>query len=175
MLIFIEENWWLYVLRGILALAFGLIALIWPGLTLQILVMLFGIYVIIEGALALVTAFRRPEENARWLLLFEGVIGILAGVFTFSWPAITTLILLVFISAWAIVTGVIEIIAAVQLRKEIKGEWILGLTGIVSILIGLSLIITPVAGTLALVWLIGIYALIFGALLIALGLTAHKT
>jgi len=162
------------VLRGALAVAFGLIALIWPGITLGVLVALFGAYVILEGILALVAAYKHRVEKSSWLILLEGVAGILVGLFAFIWPSLTALILLIFIALWAIITGILKLAAAIELRKEIVGEWILGLAGAVSILIGILLIANPGPGVLAVVWLIGLYALIFGGLLIFLGLKVHN-
>jgi len=171
MLTVIAENWWIYVLRGVLAVLFGLMALAWPGLTLDLLILVFGLYAIIEGVLGIIAAFlRRQPGNYWWLLFIEGLTGMVIGVFALVWPALTAVILLVFIAIWAIFTGIIEIAAAVQLRKHISGEWLLGMAGLLSILIGLLLITNPTSGALAVVWLIGLYALIFGGLLIFLGL-----
>jgi len=165
----ISRDWWIYVLRGILAIAFGLLALLWPGLTLGVLVFLFGIYVIFEGVLALSAAFRNRQRRLWWVLFLEGIAGIVVGIFAFAWPGLTAVILLLFIAIWAILTGILEITAAIQLRKQLKGEWALGLTGILSILIGLFLLTSPGPGALALIWLIGIYAILFGVLLLILG------
>jgi len=174
MLMLIAENWRLYVLRGILAMAFGCMALIWPGLTLGVLVMLFGIYVILEGILALTAAFKHRGQRSWWLLLLEGIAGIGAGMFAFIWPGLTAVVLLLFIAVWAMLTGILEIAAAVELRKEMEGEWVLGLAGAVSILIGILLIANPGTGALAVIWLIGVYALLFGGLLTYLGFKVRK-
>jgi uncharacterized membrane protein HdeD (DUF308 family) len=170
----IAKYWWTFVVRGLLAFAFGLIALVWPGITLIVLVALFGIYVIIEGVLSIVAAISNRWVRSWWVLLLEGLAGIVIGGIAFIWPGLTAVVLLVFIAIWAIFTGLLEIGAAVQLRKEIQGEWILALTGVLSILIGLILLINPGAGALAVVWLIGIYALLFGGLLTFLGLKFRK-
>jgi len=174
MLTLIAQNWWLHVLRGFLAAVFGIMALVWPGLTLGVLVILFGVYVLLEGILALAAAFKHRMEKSWWLLLVEGIAGIVAGIFAFIWPGLTAMVLLIFIALWAILTGIFEIGAAVQLRKEMKGEWVLGAAGIISILIGILLIANPGAGALAVVWLIGIYAIVFGVLLIYLGFKARS-
>ncbi|MCF8129916.1 MAG: HdeD family acid-resistance protein [Deltaproteobacteria bacterium] len=174
MLAIISQNWRMHVLRGILAVIFGLMALLWPGLTIGVLVIFFGVYVLLEGILAITAAVRHRTRRWWWLLLVEGVAGIVVGIFAFIWPGLTAVVLLIFIAVWAILTGIFEIGAAVQLRKELKGEWVLGIAGIISILIGVFLIANPGAGALAVVWLIGIYALIFGVLLIALGLKVRK-
>jgi uncharacterized membrane protein HdeD (DUF308 family) len=169
MLLVLARNWWMLALRGLVAVLFGLVAIVWPGLTLTALVLLFGAYALVDGVFAVVSALRTASRQSRWwMLLIEGVIGIVIGVVTFLWPDITALALLYLIAAWAIVTGVFEILAAIRLRREITGEWLLALSGIASVLFGLLLVILPGAGALAVVWLIGIYALIFGVLLIVL-------
>lgn len=163
------RHWWVYVLRGILAIAFGFLAILWPELTLGILIFLFGIYVLVEGALAMAAAVSNRHVQGWWVLLLEGVAGLGAGFFAFLWPGITAIILLIIIALWAIVTGVLEIMAAVQLRRILPGEWALGLIGVLSVLIGVILIASPSSGALAVVWVIGIYALLFGGLLTHLG------
>jgi len=174
MLTLIAQNWWIHVLRGFFAALFGIMALVWPGLTLGVLVILFGVYVLLEGILALAAAFRHRTETSWWLLLVEGIAGIVAGVFAFIWPTLTAVVLLIFIGVWAILTGIFEVCAAMQLRQEMAGEWVLGVAGILSILIGILLIANPGAGALAVVWLIGIYAILFGVLLMYLGFKARR-
>ena len=154
---------------GGVAILFGLAALIWPGLTLTALVLLFGAYTLVDGVFAVVAALARAGRERRWwVLLLEGPLGIAAGVVTLAWPGITGLVLLLFIAAWAVITGVVEIVAAIRLRREIEGEFLLGLSGVLSVLFGLLLIVRPGAGAVAVAWLIGIYAILFGALLLAL-------
>jgi uncharacterized membrane protein HdeD (DUF308 family) len=140
----------------------------------MVLVVLFGIYVIIEGVLSVVAAFNNRGERSWWVFLLEGLAGIVIGGIALIWPGLTAVVLLVFIAIWAIFTGLLEIGAAIQLRKEIQGEWILALTGVLSILIGLILVVNPGAGALAVVWLIGLYALLFGGLLTFLGVKFRK-
>lgn len=174
MLLVYTETWWAMVLRGIAAVAFGALAFIWPQITLTALVFLWGAYALVDGAFAIAAGIKSHGEYKRWwLLLIEGVLSIAAGVLAFVLPGITALVLLIVIAAWAIVTGFFEIAAAIQLRKEIKGEWLLALAGIASVLFGLAMFFNPAAGALALVWLIGAYAIVFGALMIALGLRLH--
>ncbi len=165
------RNWWTLVFRGAIAILFGIALFIWPEISVAVLVWLFGLFVLISGILALIAAFsrRQPEEN-RALLVFEGIIAIVAGLLVFFWPGITALILLYFIAAWAIVTGILEIIAAIQLRKEIENEWLLAIAGVASILFGILAVIRPGAGALAILWVIGIYAIVFGVMLLILGL-----
>ena len=164
-------NWWALALRGLAAILFGIAALVVPHIALVVLIALFGAYALVDGVFAIVSAVRAAERHMRWWpLLLEGLAGIVVWVLTFVWPVVTALLLLYFIASWAIVTGVFEILAAVRLRREITGEWLLGLTGVLSVVFGLLLIIFPGAGALTVVWLIGIYALVFGVLLVGLAL-----
>jgi uncharacterized membrane protein HdeD (DUF308 family) len=166
----LARNWWALALRGLAAILFGVLAFVWPGITLWALVLLFGSYMLVDGIFAIVAAVRAARREARWwLLLIEGVLGVLAGLVAFFWPGLTTLALLYFIAAWAIVTGILEIVGAIRLRQEIEGEWALGLSGALSVLFGILLVVIPApAGLLSLVWLIGAYALAFGVLLLVL-------
>jgi uncharacterized membrane protein HdeD (DUF308 family) len=170
MMIVLSRNWWALALRGLFAVLFGIAAFALPGITLGALVLLYGAYAFVDGVFAITAAMvGRTEGVPVWALLLEGIFGIAVGVLTMFWPGITALALLFMISAWAVVTGVLEIVAAIRLRKEIQGEWLLALSGILSILFGLALVVNPGAGALAVVWLIGAYAIAFGLLLIALG------
>jgi uncharacterized membrane protein HdeD (DUF308 family) len=140
-----------------------------PHIALVVLIALFGAYALVDGVFAIVSAVRAAERHMRWWpLLVEGLAGIVLGALTFVWPGVTALVLLYFIASWALVTGVFEILAAIRLRQEITGEWLLALTGVLSVVFGLLLIIFPWAGALTVVWLIGIYALVFGLLLLGL-------
>jgi uncharacterized membrane protein HdeD (DUF308 family) len=166
----LARNWWVLALRGLAAIVFGVLAFVWPGITLWVLVLLFGAYMLVDGIFAIVAAVRAAGREARWwLLLIEGVLGVLAGLVAFFWPGLTALALLYFIAAWAIVTGILELVGAIKLRQEIEGEWALGLSGALSVLFGVLLVVIPApAGLLSLVWLIGAYALAFGALVLVL-------
>ena len=164
----LAHNWWTLVLRGLAALLFGILAYVWPDITFTALVLLFGAYALWDGVFALIGAFRTQGER-RWILLLEGLVSIAAGLVTFFWPGAATLAILTIIAAWAIVTGVFEIIAAIRLRKEIEGEWFLFLSGLLSLFFGIALVIWPVAGLVAVTWMIGAYAIVFGILLIVLG------
>lgn len=167
-------SWWALLLRGIAAIAFGVLAFIWPGITLAVLVFLWGAYALVDGAFAIAAGIKaHGEKNRWWVLLLEGILGVIAGVLAFVIPGITALVLLLLIAAWAIVTGVFEIAAAIQMRKYIKGEWLLILAGIASIVFGVLLFINPGAGALAVVWFIGAYAIVFGVILIALSFRLH--
>jgi uncharacterized membrane protein HdeD (DUF308 family) len=167
----LARHWWSPVLRGLVAILVGIIALALPGITLGVLVILFGAYSLIDGIAALLAAYRSSRSGERWgVLLFEGVAGIIAGVVTFSWPAITALVLIYLIGFWALLTGVLEIAAAVRLRKHIAGEWLLALAGIASVLFGILVMAVPLAGALAIALWVGIYSLVFGVILIGFGI-----
>jgi uncharacterized membrane protein HdeD (DUF308 family) len=166
----LSRNWWVIALRGVAGILFGIVAFLAPGITIAALVLAFGVYALVDGVLAIVSAIRRRHADERpWWFLFEGIAGILAGVVTLLWPGITALTLLWVIAAWAIVTGVLAIASAIRLRKAISGEWMLALSGIASIVFGVLVMFFPGAGALGLVLLIGAYAIVFGALLLGLG------
>jgi uncharacterized membrane protein HdeD (DUF308 family) len=171
MLTQLARNWWVVVLRGVLAILYGLIAFVWPGLTFGILVLFFGAYVLVDGVFAIIAAFtNRAEHDRWWVLLLEGLVSIAVGIITFSRPGLTTLVLLYIISFWATMTGILEIIAAIRLRKEIQGEWMIALSGVISILFGMVLLFFPAAGAVTIAWMIGWYAILFGAMFLSLGL-----
>jgi uncharacterized membrane protein HdeD (DUF308 family) len=171
----LTRYWWAVLLRGVIAVLFGLAALIWPDITLLALVILFGAYALVDGIINLGTAiFGGPNVSRRGWLVFEGIAGVILGVLTFAWPDITALVLLWVIAAWALVTGVLEIVAAVRLRREIQGEWMLAIGGALSVLFGILLAVWPAAGALTVVILIGIYAIVFGGALIGLGLRLRR-
>ncbi len=171
-----SRNWWALALRGVLAILFGFLAFLSPGITLLALVFLFGAYMLVDGVLAIVAAvWTAGREERWWLLLIEGIVGVLAGILAFALPQAAALAFLYLVAAWAIVTGVLEILAAVRLRQEIEGEWVLIISGAVSVVFGLLLAVLPGVGILSLVWLIGAYAVMFGVLLIALALRVRET
>jgi uncharacterized membrane protein HdeD (DUF308 family) len=171
----LAENWWLLLLRGIAAIIFGILAFFWPGVTLLTLVFLWGAYAIVDGVFSLWAAISgRDSMTPRWWLAVVGIAGIVAGLLAFSWPGLTAGILLLFIAGWAIVIGALEIWGAIQLRKEIEGEFWLILSGLLSIAFGLIVIGQPGVGALAVVWLIAGYAVLFGCSLIALALRLRQ-
>jgi len=166
----IAKNWWVLVIRGCLGVGLGIVAFVWPGITLASLVILFGAYALVDGVMAIVATVRALESHERWgAFLLEGIAGIAAGLLTMAWPAITAVWLIYLIGAWAVVTGVFEIIAAVKLRKHFAGEWLLALTGVASLIFGVVIMAAPLAGALVIAIWVGAYAFVFGVLLIALG------
>jgi uncharacterized membrane protein HdeD (DUF308 family) len=166
----VSRYWWAIALRGVLAIVFGVLAFVWPGATLASLVLLFGAYAIVDGIASIVIGIREFGERERWwATLLGGVVSVGAGVITFMMPGITALTLLFVIAAWAIVRGILEIVAAVRLRHVIEGEWLLGLAGALSIAFGVFMIAFPGAGALAVVWWIAAYAIVLGLMLVALG------
>ncbi len=165
----LSRNWWLLLLRGIAAIAFGVLAWMQPAISLAALVLLFGAYTLADGVLGIWTAIAgRREHEDWWVLLLWGLLGVGVGIMTFLAPGLTALALLFYIAVWAIATGVVQIVAALRLRKEIEGEWLLILGGLVSVVFGVLLMVQPGAGAISLVWLIGTYALVFGVLLVLL-------
>jgi len=164
-------NWWTFVLRGILAILFGLLCVILPGMALLSLVFLFGFYAMGDGIFNVVAAFRRSErrEIPWWALLIAGIFSIVAGVLAFVWPGITALALLFLIASWAVALGIMNIVAAIRLRKQITGEWLLVLSGILSIAFGVLMFLFPGAGALTVILWIGAYSIVMGILMIVLG------
>jgi uncharacterized membrane protein HdeD (DUF308 family) len=162
--------WWTFILRGVLAIAFGVLAFLAPAWGLAILVALFGAWALIDGITSVWTGIRtRGADKNWWLEILEGVVSILAGIIALVLPALAADVLTLLIAAWAIVTGVVQIWNAIRLREQIEGEFWLGLAGLVSILFGALLLIFPAAGALSVVWLIGTGAIAIGIFLIILG------
>ncbi len=167
----LAKSWWSLVIRGVVAILLGLVTFLWPGITLGALVLLFGAYALIDGIVAIAGAWRAASAHERWFpLIFEGIFGIVAAVIAVVWPAITLLALVLIIAAWSLATGGFEIVAAVRLRRYLNHEWLLALSGAASLLFGVMLIIFPLAGALVLAIWFGAYCLVFGALLVALGI-----
>jgi len=165
----LSRYWWMTLLRGIVAILFGFFVIAQPGISLMTLTMLFGAFVLLDGIGSLTSAFGgRTEHESWWIMLLWGLCGIAVGVMTFFSPGVTAFALLFYIAAWAIVTGVIELVAAFRLRQEIEGEFWLGLLGVLSIAFGVFMMVRPGAGILSLLWLIAAYAIAFGITLIAL-------
>jgi uncharacterized membrane protein HdeD (DUF308 family) len=166
----LARNWWAIVLRGVFAVLFGLGAFLWPGITLVVLVALYGAYLFADGILAVAWALMGRRAGAfPWGVFLAGLASIIAGVLTFLMPGLTALVLLYLIAAWAIVRGIFEIIAAFHLRRELTNEWLLALNGVLSVLFGILLIAAPGAGALTVLWIIGTFAIIVGVVMIMLG------
>lgn len=155
-------RWWTIALRGLVAIAFGILAMFAPGAAFLSLVLLFGVYAIIDGVLALVLASRRVQPHGA--LIARGIVSIAAGVVAFVWPGITAFALLLVIAAWAIVAGVLEIVMAIQMRKQLEGEWLLALEGVLSVAFGVLLLLSPLIGAVVLGLWIGAWALILGGM-----------
>jgi uncharacterized membrane protein HdeD (DUF308 family) len=158
------------ILRGIIGIVVGVLAFAWPGVTIALLVAIFALYAFIDGITNLVLGLTRtPRHSRSWFLVLEGIVGIAIGVMTFMWPGITALALVFFIAAWAVVTGVFEIAAAIRLRRVITGEWLLVLSGILSLVFGVLVFAFPGAGAVGIAWVLGAYAMATGVVLVVLG------
>jgi uncharacterized membrane protein HdeD (DUF308 family) len=171
----LRRTWWLLLLRGLMAIAFGVLSWVQPGISLAALVMLFGVYALIDGVAGVWASMAGHKDDGHWwVLLLWGVVGVGVGTLTLSAPGLTALALLFYIALWAVATGVLQIVAAVRLRKEIEGEWMLGLGGLASVAFGLVLMARPMAGAVALLWIIATYAIFFGLLLVVLAFKARR-
>lgn len=171
----LARNWWALLLRGCLGVGFGVTAWAWPRPTLAVLVILFGAYAFTDGVFAIVSAVWVARRHKRWWsVAIEGALGILAGLVAFFMPGAAALGLLILVAAWALSTGVFEIVAAVRLRKQMRGEWLLGLSGLLSLVFGVLLIWRPAAGVVALVWTAGAYAVGYGVVMIALSIRLRR-
>jgi uncharacterized membrane protein HdeD (DUF308 family) len=175
MLGLVARDWWVFAIRGIAALVFGALAFIWPERTLTVLVYLFGAYVLVDGV-SLLIALVRGDPVARrhgWAVAIMGVLGIVVGVVTFVAPGLTALSLLYLVAFWAIATGTFQVIAAIQLRKELDNEFWMALGGVASIVFGALLVASPGTGLISLVWLVGIWAVVFGVSSLSLAYRLH--
>jgi uncharacterized membrane protein HdeD (DUF308 family) len=168
---FLQKSWWMLALRGVAALLFGILAILWPSITLLVLVALFAAYALITAGASIYAAVRnRKTDSGWWMVLLLGLVAFAAGVLALIYPAITALVLVLLMGANALVTGVLDIAVAVRLRKTISNEWLLILSGAVSVIFGVLVILFPGAGALAMVWLVSFYAVFTGVLLLALAL-----
>jgi uncharacterized membrane protein HdeD (DUF308 family) len=176
MLDLLARNWWLVAIRGIAAIVFGILAFAWPGPTLIVLVALFGAYALVDG-ISLLISLVRGEPDARrnaWFVAIMGVLGIAAAIITFFWPGLTALSLVYVIGFWAILLGIFQIAAAIALRREIEGELWMAIGGVLAILFGAYLVVFPGPGMLSLVWLVGIWAVLFGISSLILAWRLHN-
>lgn len=165
---YLAKYWWIFLLRGIFSIIFGFLAFVMPGLTIATLVIIWGAYALVDGVFSLwasATGGTKPGDH--WLVGLQGLIGLAAGIITLIMPGVTALGLLIAIAAYSLVVGVLQIAAAIKLRQEIEGEFWLGLSGVISILFGMFIIARPGEGALAVIWIIGTYALIFGVFLVS--------
>jgi len=169
----LARGWWLLLLRGIAAIVFGFLTWFQPGISLAALILLFAAYSMADGIFALWMALAGRDHDHRWVLVLEGLLGIGVGIMTFVAPGVTALAILFYIAIWSITTGVLRIVAAIALRKEIEGEWVLILSGLASVGFGVLLMAMPGAGALALLWVIAAYAIMFGVLLVTLAFRAR--
>jgi uncharacterized membrane protein HdeD (DUF308 family) len=167
--------WWIFTLRGILAISFGLVAfLFWPLLALDLFVWFFGLFALSEGALSIIAVLIKHDQKYWWVIFLEGITGVLLGFIIFFFSGLTEEALLLFIAVWALITGIFEIIAAVRLRKEMKGDLSPGLLGVISILFGLGLMVHRFGRGPSVYWLFGPFTSIFGILLIIISFRVRE-
>jgi uncharacterized membrane protein HdeD (DUF308 family) len=167
----LASGWWWMLLRGVLAIIIAVISFTLPGITFGAVVLLFGVYALIDGVVSMAGAWHASRKHERWgALVLEGIAGIAAATITVLWPAITALVLVYIVAAWALVTGVLEIAGAIKLRKHIAGEWLLALSGVLSILFGIAVTIVPLAGAFTIAICIGVYEMFFGILMVTLAI-----
>ena len=168
-------SWWMLVVRGIAALIFGALALAWPAITLFLLVVFFAAYILMVSAVALVAGLKNRHEDGWWLVCLLGIVSLALGFLAVLYPGMTALVLVLVIGAGALITGIIDLVIAIRLRKEIRNEWFLGLAGIISIFFGGFVLISPGAGALALVWLIALQSIATGVLFTIIGLRVRSS
>ncbi len=160
----LSQHWWVVLLRGVLAILFGVMAWAWPGVTLAVLVLIWGAYALTDGIFEVLAGIR-----GKWgSLVVLGLLGIAAGVVAFVWPGITAITLIWVFAFWAIVAGILQVSAAIRLRREVRGEWLWIVSGAFTVLLGVLLLLNPGAGALSITWLIGSLAVAWGILLVVL-------
>ncbi|MDS1269996.1 HdeD family acid-resistance protein [Lipingzhangella sp. LS1_29] len=174
MLDLLADRWWALVIRGVAALVFGILALVWPELTLVVLVILVGVFFLVDGVFLVTGAISGAAQGHRWLPVFQGVLSLIFGGLVLLWPEVSALVLLMFIAAWALATGVVQIVTALRLRRELTGEWLLVLSGLLSVLFGIALLVWPAVGAIAVAWLIGCYVIVLGVMWFVLGLQLRR-
>jgi uncharacterized membrane protein HdeD (DUF308 family) len=175
-MIAIIGSWRALAGRGVVAILFGVLALVWPGITLHALVLLFGAFALVDGAMMVAAGLTgaRDPQGRHLPLVLQGLLGVAVGIVTFVWPGITALALLLLIAAWAFMTGTLAVGAAIRLRRVIENEWLLAASGGLSVLFAVALVVSPRSGALAVTWLIGIYALVYGVFLVGLSRRLHQ-
>lgn len=171
----LAQYWWSFYVRGIIAIIIGLTALFLPGITLEILAILIGAFFLVDGVFSIAASLGSKSSGERWrIFILEGIVGVIIGILTFLWPEVTIMALVLLVSAWAFFTGILELAASFKLRQVIENEWLLTLSGIISIIFALVLLISPWKAAIVLIWLLGLYAIFFGILLIFLGRKLKK-
>lgn len=171
----LRGNWGWVALRGLAAVIFGILAFTWPGITLVVLALFWGAYAFCDGIFSLIAGFRmRDQGKPFWSLIVIGLLGVIAGIFTFFAPGVTAFALLIYIAVWAILMGIFQIITAIRVRKTVDHEWLIILSGVVSVIFGIVLLLSPLAGMVALVWVIGGFSVVFGLLLLGAALRLRK-
>jgi uncharacterized membrane protein HdeD (DUF308 family) len=171
----LRTNWWALVLRGVAAILLAIVTFAVPHITLAVLATIFGFYALIDGVLAIVSTIKAVQGHRRWgAFLLEGILGILVGLYAILFPLAAAAIFVTIMAAWAVITGILEIAAAIRLRRHIQGEWLLILSGVLSILFGIILFAEPLAGAVFFAWVLAGYGLIFGVLLITLGFRVRR-
>lgn len=169
------HNWWSFTLRGLFAIIFGVLALVWPGATINALVILFGSYMLVDGVFAFVAGLATSGYNSRWWsVVLEGLVGIIVGLLTFFWPGATAAAIVFLIAGWAIITGILEIVSAIQIRHEIPNEWAMIISGLISVAMGVLLFVFPTDGAVSLISVVGIFSIIFGVALMVLSLRMRR-
>jgi uncharacterized membrane protein HdeD (DUF308 family) len=175
MLDLLSRKWWVLLLRGVAFIALGVIAMMWPGIPLASLVVLFAAFSLIDGAASVILGMRgEADGTVWWTMILLGVLALAAGIVAFAWPGLTLIVLLSIIASFAIVRGVFEIAAAIRLRKLIDDEWVLGLSGAASIVFGVLLFARPKAGLLVIAIMIGAFMMAVGVMSVALALRLRK-
>lgn len=170
----LSRRWWIFLVRGIAAIVFGVLALTSPGATLLVLTVLFGAYAFVDGLFALFAAVSGADRSRWWIFLFEGIVGIVVAFLVATQTALTAITLLLVIAIWAIVTGVLEIVAGIQLRDHVAQEWLYIVAGIASIALGILMLRDPAAGVVAVAWLVAYYAIFFGLLQLGLAFRLRR-
>ena len=168
------QYWWVLAVRGLAAAVFGILALFYPGITFVTLVMFFGAFALVDGVFTLIAAIRRSGREQWWILLLQAIAGIAFGIVALVAPLATAIAMVFLIAGWCIVTGVLQVLVAIRLRKEIEGEWLLATSGVLSILLGIAHAVLPGPGVVAITWMIGAYAILAGIILMTLGFKLRK-
>lgn len=163
------DNWWAMALRGLFAVLFGITALVWPAITVATVIVLFGVFALLEGIFGIVALLFGGGKREWGVQLVEGIVSIAAGLIALLWPGITVAAFVFLIAAWAVLSGVFQVVMAIRLRQEITNEWLLGLGGVLSVLLGVLFFARPAVGVLSSVWVLGLYAILFGVALLVLG------